>query len=124
MKTILYRVVKSYQSPYPDSISFKKGEQVVIGREFHDAPDWRDWVWCESKSGSRGWAPKALLEIFRNQGILKRDYDARELSVKPGEIITVSEILNGFGMSEKSDGSRGWVPLNHLEVIRPKTEER
>ncbi|MBU0711777.1 hypothetical protein KJ762_02330 [bacterium] len=120
MKTKLYRVVKSYQSPYPDSIFFKNGEQVTIGKEFHDDPDWKDWVWCESDHGGKAWTPKQFLEITENRGILNRDYNARELVIEPGEIITVSEIMNGFGMSEKSDGCRGWVPLNHLETLKPK----
>jgi len=117
VKTKLYRIIKPYRSPYPDSIFFRKGEKVTVGKEFCDDPDWHDWLWCESKNGNRAWAPKQFLEIRGTAGTLRRDYNARELSVKSGEFITVFEIVNGFGMAEKADGSRGWVPLNHLEEI-------
>ncbi|MDO9549297.1 MAG: hypothetical protein Q7J65_10075 [Candidatus Marinimicrobia bacterium] len=33
MKAKLYRVVKSYQSPYPNSIFFKKGERDLNGQQ-------------------------------------------------------------------------------------------
>ncbi len=91
VKTKLYRVIKPYRSPYPDSIFFRKGEKVTVGKEFCDDPDWHDWLWCESKNGNRAWAPKQFLEIRGTAGTLRRDYNARELSVKSGEFITVFE---------------------------------
>jgi hypothetical protein len=38
-----------------------------------------------------------------------------ELSVVIGETLKVHEIVNGFGMAEKSNGTRGWVPMRNLE---------
>ena len=117
VKAKLYRVIKSYQSPYPESISFLQGERVTVGEEFSYDPDWKGWLWCESKNGNSAWTPKQFLEITESIGILKWDYDARELSVRMDEIVTVFKIVNGFGMAENIDGNRGWVPINHLEEI-------
>jgi len=39
-----------------------------------------------------------------------------ELSVKVGEELVVYEVVNGFGMSEKPDGAKGWVPMRNLEI--------
>jgi hypothetical protein len=113
-----YRVVADYQSPYPDSIIFRKGEKVQIGKEFTEDPDWKDWVRCESENGNKAWVPKQYLKMEAGSGVFLSDYDARELSVTVDEVINVYEIVNGFGMSEKQNGERGWVPLRNLEALR------
>jgi vacuolar-type H+-ATPase subunit I/STV1 len=49
-------------------------------------------------------------------GIFNRDYNAMELSVQVGEELVVYEIVNGFGMSEKTNGTKGWVPTKNMEI--------
>jgi hypothetical protein len=49
-------------------------------------------------------------------GVFNRDYDAMELSVQVGEELVVYEIVNGFGMSEKTNGTKGWVPMKNMEI--------
>jgi hypothetical protein len=34
--------------------------------------------------------------------------------VNEGEELLVYEEINGFGMAEKSDGKKGWVPLRNM----------
>ena len=114
-KLVRYHVIESYRSPYPDPIVFHKGEKVLIGKEFTDDPDWKDWVWCEGQSGNKAWVPKQYLEIMGEQGVFITDYDAQELSVAIGETLCIHEIVNGFGMAEKQNGKRGWVPMKNLE---------
>jgi hypothetical protein len=111
-----FRVIEDYQSPYPNSIIFRRGEKVTLGKEFTDDPDWNDWVWCEGDHENKAWVPKQYLKTEAGLGVLLTDYDARELSVADGEVIKVYEIVNGFGMSEKQDGERGWVPLRNLKA--------
>ncbi len=48
--------------------------------------------------------PKQYLEIEGKEGTFIRDYNTMELSVSIGERLLVSEIINGFGMAENSDG--------------------
>jgi hypothetical protein len=117
----IYRCTKDYHSPYPDSILFFKGERVRIGEEYDGDPDWKDWVRCQTANGNEAWIPKSYLKIDGNEGSLLQDYDARELSVTIGEILEVTEIVNGFGLAEKKDGQHGWVPMNHLETY-PENE--
>ena len=109
-----YRVIESYQSPYPGPILFQKGEAVTIGREFTDDPDWKDWLWCQGQNDNQAWVPRQYLEIEADQGIFVTDYNALELSVVVGEVLMLDEIVNGFGMAKKQSGERGWVPLKHL----------
>ena len=109
-----YRVTEEYQSPYPESIIFHKGEKVSISKEFTDDPDWKDWVWCEGQNNNEAWVPKQYLEIKGNTGTFLIDYNALELSVVVGEVLNIHETVNGFGMAEKQNGERGWVPLKNL----------
>ena len=111
----LYRVVKDYESPYPDPIIFQKGERVRVVKKFNEDPDWQNWIWCEGKNG-KAWVPEEYLNSDGRNGIFNREYNAKELSVQVGETSTVCEIVNGFGMSEKLDGTRGWVPMRNLEI--------
>ena len=110
-----YRVVRDYVSPYPNSMSFLIGELVKVGQEFKEDPDWGNWVWCEGNN-KKAWVPKRYIKILGTNGILERDYDAMELSVQVGEKLIVHEIVNGFGLSEKPDGARGWVPMRNLVI--------
>jgi hypothetical protein len=115
-----YRVIKDYESPYPHPLIFQKGEMVKIGEEFNDDPDWKDWVWCEGSNNINAWAPKQYLEMCEGQGTFIRDYNAMELSLTTGEVLEMDEIVNGFGMAEKPDGTRGWAPMNYMERLTSK----
>ena len=110
-----YTVIQEYNTPYPDSIFFRRGEIVEIGEEFAEDPDWEDWVWCKGENDNQGWTPKQFLEIEGDRGVFKRAYDARELSLQEGEALFIGEVVNGFGMAERVNGERGWAPMNHLE---------
>jgi O-6-methylguanine DNA methyltransferase len=110
-----YRVVKDYRSPYPDPIVFQEGEKVRVGQEFKEDSDWKDWIWCEGNN-KKAWVPKQYINIDGVNGIFNQDYNAMELSVQVGERLVVYEIVNGFGMSEKTNGTRGWVPTKNMEI--------
>ena len=111
-----YRVIKDYKSPYPDPIVFQKGEKVKVCQEFTEDPDWENWVWCEGRDDRKAWVPKQYLDVDGRKGIFNRDYNAMELSVQTGEILVIHEIVNGFGMSEKPNGTKGWVPMRNMKI--------
>ena len=111
-----YRVIENYTSPYPEPIIFHKGEKVTVENEYTDDPDWKDWVWCRGEHGNEAWVPKQYLEIEEKQGTFITDYNALELSVVAGEKLIVYETINGFGMAEKTNGERGWVPLRNIRA--------
>jgi hypothetical protein len=117
MKPEHYKVVRDYKSPHPDRIFFRNGEGVKVGQEFKEDPDWRKWIWCEGNNCKKAWVPRQYINIAGTSGIFNRDYNAMELSVQVGEELVVYEIANGFGMSEKADGTRGWVPMRNLEIV-------
>ena len=110
-----FKVIAAYKSPYPEPIIFQAGEMVEVGREFTDDPDWEDWVWCSGAENKEAWVPKQYLEISGIKGVFKREYNALELSITEGEELYVHEVMNGFGMAEKSNGNKGWVPMKCLE---------
>ncbi len=112
-----FRVFCAYRSPYPEPILFCKGEEVEVGQEFIDDPEWKDWVWCAGEHGIQAWVPKQYIEIRADKGVFIKDYNALELSVVVGETLRIHEIVNGFGMGEKKDGKRGWVPMKYLEPM-------
>jgi hypothetical protein len=114
-----FTVVTDYRSPYPNSIAFRKDEKVAIGQEFKGDPAWEKWVWCTGANDKQAWVPQQYLNIDGGTGTLKKDYDAKELSVKVGERVIVHNIVNGFGMAEKTNGMRGWVALKHMKRDRP-----
>jgi hypothetical protein len=112
-----YKVEKEYESPYPDSIAFEKGEKVRIVDKENDEPDWPNWVWGEGQNKNKAWIPKQYLNIKGNVGILNTDYDAKELSIEIGETLTVHTILNGFGFARNAKGDTGWTPLKCLSPV-------
>ncbi|MBT3240150.1 MAG: hypothetical protein HON98_05495 [Chloroflexi bacterium] len=113
-----YTVIKEYISPYPNSIFFFVGERIKVGKKFEDDPNWKDWIWCEGENSNKAWVPEQFIEIKGKEGVLLQDYDALELSVFPGEVVSIYKLINGFGMGEKADGTKGWVPLKNLDKIR------
>ncbi|MCK4801658.1 MAG: hypothetical protein KAS84_06680 [Anaerolineales bacterium] len=114
MKPKVFSCIQHYSSPYPDSIPFRKGEQVAVGEEFVGDPDWQDWINCQGSNGRRAWVPKQFLSIQDEKGAFTRDYDARELTIRVGEELLIREEVNGFGLAENGDGQQGWVPMKHL----------
>jgi hypothetical protein len=122
--TKIYKVIAEYISPYQDSILFHKSESVQVGTDSSDDPlcEWKNWVRCIGDGGKEAWCPRSngsgrYLEISGKTGIFLRDYDAKELTVHIGELISVSELLNGFGFAAKVHGECGWVPLKCLEEL-------
>lgn len=117
-----YRVIQEYRSPYPEHLIFAEGESVVLGEQFKDDPQWKDWVWCVSENHVAAWVPKQFIEVENQRAKMKRDYDARELSISPEDQLLVYEIINGFGLAENRSGERGWVPMKCLELVNPSVE--
>lgn len=117
MKSVFYTVIADYTSAYPDPLDLRSGDRVTVGREYDEDPEWAGWIWCETASGVAGWVPKAVLDISEARGVLREDFNTRELTVKTGERLRVTRILNGWAWGEKESGETGWVPLRHIETI-------
>ncbi len=114
MAPLKCEVIEDFHSTNEEPIFIKKGEAVLVGNEYSGNPDWKNWRWCENKTGKRGWVPEQLLSITGNTGTAQTDYSAKELSVLVGDELVVYRKLNGWAWCEKMFGEFGWVPLRHL----------
>ena len=111
-----YRVIKAYKSESKDPIILKKGENVIIGREYTEDPDWPGWIECTNKKGKKGWVPKQYLRISGCAGHALFGYSTNELNVKIGDEITVYEFVNGWAWSKNSMGEYGWIPIKNIKI--------
>ena len=106
-----YRVAKSYETPFPDRWIAKAGARLRFERQ---ESEWEGWLWCTDSSGKSAWVPESWLSLDEGICVLRQDYNARELSVAEGELITAHFAESGWAFGTKEDGEQGWVPLNHL----------
>jgi len=112
----LYKVIRSYQSPYADPLRFARGDGVAI---LPRTSEWPGWLWCRDEKGKTAWVPEAYLDHAADGARLSRDYDAAEMSVEAGETIRPLDELAGWVRGTDDRGKAGWVPRSHLEISRP-----
>ena len=108
------QVIADYQAPYPDPIVVKAGDEVSIDRD--KKTDLAGWVWCTNQAGHDGWVPEAYLDDQGEKGLMCCDYDAVELTVRVGELLTVHKAESGFVWATNQAGQDGWVPATHVEL--------
>ncbi|MGY0216567.1 SH3 domain-containing protein [Endozoicomonadaceae bacterium StTr2] len=104
-------VTKSYNSNYPNPISFRQGEVIKAGREDDEYPG---WIWVTTPDANQGWAPIEYLEISESRAVALQDYTARELTVAVGEKVKIHYSLNGWCWGSNEATESGWVPLDHI----------
>jgi hypothetical protein len=107
-----YQAVKSYESPYEDGVEFGKGERLRYERR---ESDWPGWLWCTSRAGSEAWVPEPGVTLDGENCVLVRDYAARELSLKLGDVVRTRLEESGWVWAAAASGREGWVPLACLE---------
>ncbi len=108
------RVTQAYQAQYVDALAMFAGEKLICGRRDPENPG---WAWCTSWQGKAGWVPESYLIIDGESGVAKRDYNARELSVIPGDLLTLRELESGWYWASDKSGKDGWVPARVVEVL-------
>ena len=108
------RVITDYEAPYPDPVAVKVGDEVSVDRD--KKTELAGWVWCTNRAGQGGWVPEAYLDDQGDRGILRCDYDAVELTVRVGELLTVHKTESGFLWVTNQAGQDGWVPASHVEL--------
>ncbi|SCX93204.1 SH3 domain-containing protein [Alkaliphilus peptidifermentans] len=111
-----YRVIKNRKTSSEKPIILFKDERVICGEESSEDSGWTGWIYCKSQN-NEGWVSKQIINRNDNIGIVLEDYDAREFDIEIDEIIIMDKILNGWIWGAKKDnlGTKGWVPLNHVE---------
>ncbi len=114
-----YIVKKEYTSDNNDPIVLKKGDLVFLGDKSNDNGPWPNWIYCTSDRTKKcGWTPVQILQQKGDTAIATEDYDAIEMTVRVGDILSGDRILNGWVWCIRaSDNSQAWVPLNCVEAI-------
>ncbi|AEX54472.1 SH3 domain-containing protein [Rahnella aquatilis] len=111
----LAKVIKEHRSSYPNPITLRENEIVMIS---HCDLEWRGWIWIRQSSGNAGWAPQQIFTLSApDRGICTENYTAYELSVAPGEVLTLEKKLNGWFWACNKSGESGWVPEENLMNI-------
>ena len=111
-----YRATLSHTASYELPLRASAGDAVLCERR---ESEWAGWVWCTlpAPRGRSGWVPESWLRIDSGACTLLRDYDAVELSVSEGEILTGSVVAEGWLWATSQHGQSGWVPLGCLEEL-------
>ena len=107
-----FRVIADYDAAYPEPITLQAGDRVRYERR---ESEWEGWLWCTSDSGASGWVPEAWLTVSDSFAVARRDYTARELTVRSGMLIAGSLTESGWIWAKTDAGVSGWVPLRVLE---------
>ena len=107
------RVIADYQAPYLDPIQVNEGEKITLDRA--KKTDLAGWVWGTDQAGKSGWVPEAYIKSQGETGIMRCDYDAIELTIHVGEILTFHKAESGFFWVTDQAGRQGWVPASHVE---------
>jgi len=109
------RIITEYQPQYSDPIEVVAGETMLVGDEDKEFPGWR---WCRARDGRAGWLPVELILAAEAEFRVLEDYSARELSVKPGEEVTVQEARHGWLLVRNAQGERGWIPSSAVQPLQ------
>lgn len=116
-----YLVILDHVSEYPEPISFRAGDMLVVGERYEGPEGWNDWYFCEVAGCPGGWVPGQVLQwTGRSTAVAREDYTARELEVRAGEVVMGSRTLGGWVWCEPAGGgAAGWVPLANLQEADP-----
>ena len=114
----LCKVVTGYRSAYPEPFVVQAGESLTAGER---ESEWPGWIWCTNREGESRWVPETYVQRQGETCIALRDYDATELTVRPGQEIIPGEEASGWIWCTDREGQSGWVPAEHL-VCNPAAE--
>ena len=115
-----YIVIENYRTEFPNPISLKQGEKVLIGEDPYPEmnPDtWVNWVYCIKEDGSNaGFVPEQIIRKEDKNGIILEDYSAKELDIDKGTIVEGIRELNGWlWLKNTVTNEIGWVPMDNLK---------
>lgn len=108
------RLVKPYAPEPGPPVQLQAGDLVYIGEESLVYPG---WVRIRVPDGRKTWAPEAYVRGNEGEeGRVLVDYDARELLVEKGAVVTLLLEIHGWTWVRTDDGREGWLPLETLEI--------
>lgn len=108
------RVTESHAPVHEQVLVARAGERLRPGRV---DDEWPGWIWCVSESGTGSWVPEPYLAIEGREARLLVDYNASELTVRPGDLVTLQHEVNGWWWVTDERGKAGWVPAGKLAPL-------
>jgi len=108
----ILKITTAYTSAYPDPLNLVKGQRLSVGKK---DSEWPGWVWCTDHNNIGGWVPENYVRIENDEAIMLRDYDAAELTVRPGDRMKIKMEESGWYLCIDQEGNRGWVPKDNFE---------
>jgi len=109
---MIQKITSDYTLYYPDPLFLKVGEQIKILKE--DDGEWKGWFFCEDIQGKNGWISKTYFKKENDIGIIIKDYNAIELTVKKDDEVLVIFEDSGWAWCKDSNNNEGWLPTNVL----------
>jgi hypothetical protein len=111
LEPVAVRVARDYTAHYPDPITVRAGDRVLVGS---DDPAFPGWWWCTGPDRRAGWVPEQFLRREGQDAVMLRDYTARELSVQAGAEVVLHHAISGWVWATDPDGHAGWLPESCL----------
>jgi SH3-like domain-containing protein len=111
------RVTESRPRDHVRNLSVHAGDMVGVGHRNQQFPEMR---WCTPERGYSGWVAETYVEYTSDtEAIVKRDYDASQLTVFEDEELKVLDEVGDWLLCRNASGIQGWVPRRILEDIGP-----
>ena len=110
-----YRTTSAYTAKYSNPIRFESGEVIMLnGRD----PEFPEFLWATDEQGREGWVHQSkFLLTSEKKAVTTAQYDAAELSVRSGELVSAEEALGDWSCCSNSEGQTGWLPNHLLERV-------
>ena len=109
-----YRVVQGHEPGQSEPLRVRAKERVAFERRPTVYPG---WIWCTSSEGRASWVPESWVAIEGDSCEFLRDYDAAELEVSKGDIVTGGVQAAGWLWVANQRGEEGWVPQENLKKL-------
>jgi uncharacterized protein YgiM (DUF1202 family) len=106
-------VINAYKKAFPNPLILKAGDEICI--EYRKT-DWPGWVWGTTDDGKSGWIPESYIERMAQKTVLKRDYNATELTVEIGDTVDILDEESGWFWCRTESGDNGWIPKDNVRM--------
>ncbi len=110
----------SWEVVYTHPLHLRRGDKIALNpAKKEENPEWAGWIWAEVP-GNAGWVPEqSVLRLSDHEAVMTDDYSARELTVRPGDVVQAVRHLNGWVWARKEGtGETGWAP-RHIFTQAP-----
>jgi hypothetical protein len=104
-------VIKAYARAYANPIRAPRGTILTVTPR---DSEWPGWLWCTTPDGTSGWVPDSFVRSNGERAVLLRDYDATELTVNVGQLISMIEDVSGWSWCRTAENELGWIPNDCL----------